>query len=154
MLAEIIKIALLCIVLGGASIPIAFSISSNPFVVWTGNALGSLASAVVVLYIANHIKNQSFKRRVSQWKIGKKIVFAYDDGSRHKKVGKARVLINKHGLRVFSLFCPIFPGVLISTIAVVVLDMDRKIYTRWMLAGVVLVSGLYVFACWFLLEYL
>jgi hypothetical protein len=67
----------------------------------------------------------------------------------NKKVLKVRVLIDKHGLRVFSFICPIFPGVLISTAAVYLFDLDRKIYKRWMIAGIFFASGAYVFGYWF-----
>jgi hypothetical protein len=153
MFLQILKIAILCIVLGGASIPVSFAVNSNPFIVWGGNALGSLLSAVVVIYVGNRITNQAFKDKVSRWRVGKKIIVAYDDGGNSKKVIKARVIINKHGLRLFSLVCPIFPGVLVSTIAVFILDLDLKVYKRWMFAGVILVSGFYVFSYWFLLQH-
>lgn len=153
MFADFIKIAVLCVVMGGASIPIAFTVNSNPFVVWAGNAAGSLLSAIVVIYIGNRITDQAFKKKVSRWRIGKKIVIAYDEGGDNQKVGKVRIIINKHGLRLFSLLCPLFPGVLVSTIAVYILDLDKKIYKRWMLLGVTAVSGLYVFAYWFTLNH-
>jgi formate/nitrite transporter FocA (FNT family) len=149
MFGNIIKIAILCIVMGGASIPVAFTIDSNPFVVWFGNALGSLISAFVVIYVSNRITDDKFKKKVSKWRIGKKIVITYEDSSENKHVDKARIFVNKHGLRLFSLLCPIFPGVLVSTIAVYALDLNKKLYVRWMLVGVFFVSGAYVFAYWF-----
>ncbi len=154
MFFNIIQIALLCIFIGGASIPIAFTINSNPFVVWAGNALGSVLSAVVVIYIGNRITDDKFKKKVSKWRMGRKIVTTYDESGNNVKVGKVRVSINKHGLRLFSLLCPIFPGVLLSTIAIYALDLNRKLYVRWMLLGVFLVSGAYVFAYWFALNHI
>lgn len=146
MFAQIIQIALLCIVIGGASIPIAFTISDNPWVVWVGNALGSLISARVVIYIGNRIESKKFRKKASKFRIGKKVVEVFDQGDDNTKVIKAQSLINKHGLKLFGLICPIFPGVLISTAAVYILDLDKKTFKRWMFAGVVFVSWGYVFA--------
>jgi len=148
MLFDIFQIAFLCIIIGGASIPVSFTVNSNPFVVWIGNALGSLVSAVVVIYIANRITNARFKKKISKHRVGKKIVTAFDEGEDNKKAQTASSFINKHGLRLFSLVCPIFPGVLISTVVVYALNLDKKTYVRWMLAGVFFVSGGYVFAYW------
>lgn len=148
MFEEIIKIAILCIVIGGASIPIAFTISTNPAVVWVGNALGSVLSALFVIYVANKITDKKQEEKMQKKRITKKIVMVFEEGDDNKKVQKASVLINKHGLRIFSLLCPIFPGVLISTVAVYALDLDKKTYLRWMPVGVVLVSGFYVFSYW------
>lgn len=145
---NIIQIAFLCIIIGGASIPVSFTINSNPFVVWIGNALGSLLSAIVVIYIANRITNKRFKTKVSKHRVGKKIVTAFDEGEDSKKAQKASGFINKHGLKLFSLLCPIFPGVLISTVVVYALNLDKKTYVHWMLAGVFFVSGGYVFTYW------
>lgn len=148
MFLNIIQIALLCIFIGGASIPVSFTINSNPFVVWAGNALGSIISAVVVIYIANRIDNDKFKKKVSKYRVGKKIVKAFDSGNKNKKTEEATGFIQKHGLRLFSLLCPIFPGVLVSTVAVYALNLDKKTYIHWMLAGVFFVSGGYVFSYW------
>ncbi len=148
MFEEIIKIAILCIVIGGASIPIAFTISTNPAVVWVGNALGSVLSALFVIYVANKITDKKQEEKMQKKRFTKKIVMVFEEGDDNKKVQKASVLINKHGLRIFSLLCPIFPGVLISTVAVYALDLDKKTYLRWMPVGVVLVSGFYVFSYW------
>src|SRR3954471_16712684 len=108
MIVQILKIAILCIVLGGASIPFSFNVSSNPVIVWIGNALGSLASALVVIYIGNRIADKNFKG--SNRRIGKKIVKVFDEGEKNAKVAKAGGMIDKHGLRLFSFFTPIFPG--------------------------------------------
>lgn len=153
MLLNIFKIACLCIVMGGASIPVAFTISSNPFVVWFGNALGSLISALVVIYISNRITDEKFKNKIRRWRIGRKVVTTYDESGNNVKVSKVRITINKHGIRLFGLLCPIFPGVLLSTIAVYALGLNRKTYTRWMLVGVFLTSGVYVFAYWLALNH-
>ncbi len=148
MFGQIISIAILCVVIGSASIPVAFTINSSPWVVWFGNALGSLFSALIVIFIGDRLMSDRFKVRVSKTRIGNKIVVTFDQGEDNKKVVKARGFINKHGLRLFSLVCPIFPGVLLSTATVYVLNLDKKIYKRWMLAGVFLVSGGYVFSYW------
>lgn len=144
----ILKIAFLCITIGAASIPVSFTINANPFIVWTGNALGSLASAAFVIYIGNRITSDSFKDKMGKRRVGKKVVTVFEEGDDNKKVLKARVMIDKHGLRIFSFLCPIFPGVLVSTVAVYILDLDRRIYKRWMFAGVFLASGAYVFGYW------
>ena len=148
--AGILRIALLCIVFGSVSIPVSFTVNPNPIVVWWGNALGSAISALVVIFIANRITSRRFKAKVSRWRVGRKVVTLYDEGQNNTKVNKAGNFIERHGLRIFSLFCPIFPGVTISTIAVYVLDLDKKIYKKWMLAGVVFVSGAYCFGYWFI----
>lgn len=144
----IIKIALLCIVIGSASIPISFTINSSPVVVWLGNGLGSLVSALVVIFIGERITSKRFKDKISKRRIGKKVVTTFDEGQDNKKVQKARGFIDKHGLRFFAFFCPIFPGALISTTTVYLFDLDRKIYKRWLSAGIFFVSGAYVFGYW------
>jgi len=150
MLADILRIAFLCVVIGCASIPLSFEINNSPWIVWLGNALGSLVSALVVVYIGERITDQKFKQRISRRAWGKKIVKAFDEGNSNEGVSQARNLINKHGLKAFSLFCPIFPGVLLSTAAVYLLDLDKKIYKRSLPAGIFIVSGLYVFGFWWL----
>jgi hypothetical protein len=149
MLFNIIKIAALCVVIGAASIPVSFTIDSSPWIVWIGNALGSLFSAAVVIFIGNRITDTKFKKKISKRRIGKKVVYAFDEGQDNKHVIKANKQINKHGLRLFSLVCPIFPGVLISTVAVYILDLDKHIYKRWMFTGVIFVSWGYVFGYWY-----
>jgi hypothetical protein len=146
----ILKIAFLCVIIGAASIPVSFTINSSPLVVWLGNALGSLFSAVVVIYIGDRLTSDRFKKRVSKRRIGKKVVKVFDEGDENKRVKKASTLIDKHGLRVFSFFCPIFPGVLISTAAVYLLHLDKKIYKHWMYSGIFFASGAYVFGYWWL----
>lgn len=146
---NIIQIAVLCIVVGSASIPISFTINSSPLIVWLGNGLGSLLSAIVVIYIGERITNQRFRDKMSKHRVSKKVVTVFEEGEDNKKVLKARVLIDKHGIRLFGFFCPIFPGVLLSTVAVYVLDLNKKTYRRWMFAGVFFVSGAYVWAYWF-----
>lgn len=149
MFPGILRIALLCIAAGAASIPLSFGINSNPIIVWLGNALGSLASALVVIYIGERLTSDTFKSKVSKRRFGRKIVTVFEEGDDNKKILKVRVLINKHGLRAFSFLCPIFPGVLISTAAVYFFDLDRSMYKRWMIAGIFFASGAYVFAYWF-----
>lgn len=147
---QIIHIAILCVICGVASIPLSFNVNSSPWVVWLGNALGSLFSAVMVIYIGNRITNQRFKDKVSKRRAGRKVVKAFDEGQESKSVVKAGSFINKRGLKLFSLLCPIFPGVLVSTVAVFILNLDQKIYKRWMFAGVIFVSGAYVFGYWWI----
>lgn len=149
MIESVIKIAFLCIVFGGVSIPISFTVSSSPFVVWIGNALGSVLSALFVIYIGDKITDKKEEEKLAKKRFTKKIVTVFEEGDDNKKVQKVRIIINKHGLRIFSLLCPIFPGVLISTVAIYVLNLDKKLYKRWMFTGVVLVSGFYVFSYWF-----
>ncbi len=149
MLRNIIRIAILCIVLGSASIPLSFQVNSSPFVVWFGNALGSLASAMVVIYIGDRITDKRFKDKAKKHRVSRKMVNAFETGDDNKHVQKVAGFVNKHGLRLFAFFCPIFPGVTISTVAVYIFDLDKKTYKRWMLAGVFFVSGAYVFAYWF-----
>lgn len=149
MFLNIIEIALLCIFIGGASIPFSFQVNSNPFVVWFGNALGSVISALVVIYIGNRITDKKFDEKISKRRMGKKVVTVLtEEQGDDKKIKKVRIIVDKHGLRLFSLICPIFPGVLISTAAVYILDLDKKIYKKWMFTGVVFVSGFYVFSYW------
>lgn len=149
MIIDILIIALYCILLGGASIPICFEINSNPLIVWFGNALGSLISAAVVIYVGNKITNRRFEKKISKKPMGKKIVTVFEEGDDNQKVKKATIFINKHGLRVFSFITPIFPGVLISTVAVYILDLDKRIYKRWMFLGIFFASGLYVLSYWY-----
>jgi hypothetical protein len=148
MLLDLIKIAGLCIVIGSASIPVSFTINESPVVVWLGNAIGSLISAIFVIYVGNHITSQKFKKKAYRFRIGKKVVAVFDEGDKNKHVKKAGGLINKHGLKLFSFFCPIFPGVLISTAAVFLLNLDLKTYKRWMFCGIFFASGAYVFGYW------
>lgn len=144
----IFKIAFLCVTIGAASIPISFSINANPVVVWLGNSLGSLFSAWVVIYIADHLTNKHTEEKLSRRRIGKKVITVFEEGSDNKKVLKVRLFINNHGLRIFSFLCPLFPGVLISTAAVYIFDLDRHLFKRWMVAGVVFASGAYVLGYW------
>lgn len=144
----ILKIAVLCIAIGAASIPVSFGINSNPFIVWLGNALGSLFSAVVVIYIGDHLTSDRFKTRISKRRFGKKIVNAFNSGEDNKRIAKVKIFINKHGLRVFAFLCPIFPGVLVATSAVYVFNLDKKRFKHWMFAGIFAASGAYVFGYW------
>ena len=100
---DILAIALLCIVLGGASIPIAFTITDDPVTVWAGNALGSVISAVAVIIIMNKLTNKDNEEKLKKKKFTRKIVTVFEEGDDNKKVKKATIMINKHGLRVFSL---------------------------------------------------
>ena len=148
MIKDILIIAGYCIVLGGASIPICFEINNSPIIVWVGNGLGSLISALFVIYVGNRITNKKFEKKISKHYMGKKVVTVFEEGGDNKKVKKATIFVNKHGLRIFSFITPIFPGVLISTVAVFILDLDMKIYKRWMFTGIFFASGLYVFGYW------
>lgn len=148
MIDSIVKIAVMCIVLGGASIPLAFGVSSSPWVVWIGNSLGSLISAFVVILIAERLANEAFKQKVRRYRVGNKVVTIMDEGDNNKKVAKARGFINRHGLKIFALLCPIFPGALISTTTVYALNLDKRTYKIWLVPGIFLVSGIYVFGYW------
>ncbi len=148
MLGDILKIAFLCITIGSASIPISFTITSSPLIVWIGNTIGSLLSAFIVIFIGDRITNKKFMNKLKKRRGGKKIANVFIEGDDNKKVQKAQSLINKHGLKIFALLCPIFPGVLISTSAVYILGLDKKVYKRWMFSGVLIVSGVYVFIYW------
>jgi hypothetical protein len=150
MLFDLIKIAALCILIGTVSIPVSFTINTSPVVVWLGNALGSVFSAAVVIYIGERISSKRFRAKISKWRIGKKVSDVFEEGEKNKKVQKASTFINTHGLKIFSLLCPIFPGVLISTAAVYLLHLDKQTYKRWMLAGIFFVSGIYVFGYWWI----
>lgn len=72
MAENILQIAVMCTVLGGASIPLSFNVNSNPIVVWFGNALGSLISAVVVIYIGNRIIDKRFEDNISKRRMDKR----------------------------------------------------------------------------------
>jgi hypothetical protein len=149
MFLDILKIVALCIVAGAASIPISFGVNGNPAIVWIGNAIGSLLSALVVIYIGNRLTSKKFKKRVSERRFGNKVVTVFEEGDDNKKILKVRIFINRHGLRVFSFLCPIFPGVLISTAAIYIFNLDKRTYKRWMVAGIIFASGAYVFTYWF-----
>jgi len=150
MFIDILKIAVLCIIFGTVSIPVSFTVNVNPVIVWFGNALGSLLSALVVILIANRVTNEKFKSKASRFRVGKKVVTIFDEGEQNQKVKKASNLINKHGLKLFSFLCPIFPGVFISTAAIYLLGLDRKTYIRWMMIGVFFASGAYVLSYWWI----
>jgi len=150
MIRNILAIAFLCITIGAASIPVSFGINSNPVIVWLGNALGSLISAIVVIYIGTRITDKKIKDKISKHRAGKKIVKTFDEGQDNKGVMKARDNINKRGLKLFSIITPVFPGVLISTVTVFVLGLDLEVYKKWMYVGIFLVSGAYVFGFWLL----
>lgn len=146
----IARIAVLSITIGAASIPVSFTINSSPWVVWLGNAIGSLLSAMVVTFIGDRLASERFKSRMNKHRMSRKVVTVFEEGDDNKKVVKARVLINKHGLRIFSFLCPIFPGVLIASVAVYALELDIKLYKRWMYSGIFFASGAYVFGFWYL----
>ena len=139
-LRQIIHIAILCVVGGAASIPISFGITSSPVIVWLGNALGSLVSALFVIFIAERMGSKAYRDRMNKHRASRKVITIFEQGDDNQKVLKARIFINRHGLKVFSFLCPIFPGVLISTAAVYLLELDTKLYKRWMVAGVVFAS--------------
>lgn len=144
----ILRIALLCMLLGVASIPVSFTVNSNPWIVWLGNALGSLLSALIVIFIANRITSNKFKKKLSKRRMTRKVVTVFEEGEDNKKVLKARIFIDSHGLKIFSFLSPVFPGVLIATVAVYLLDLDKRMFIRWMIAGIFLASGFYVFTYW------
>ena len=148
MIRNILAIAFLCITIGAASIPVSFTVNPNPVIVWLGNALGSLLSAIFVIYIGTRITDQQFKDKISKHRAGRKVVKTFDEGQDNKGVIKARDTINKRGLKLFSIITPVFPGVLISTVTVFVLGLDLEVYKKWMYVGIFLVSGAYVFGFW------
>ncbi len=150
MFIDVIHIAILCIVLGGASIPLSFGVNSSPVVVWIGNGLGSMLSALTVIFIAERITNEKFKQKITKFRIGNKVVKIMAEGDSNKKTAKARGFVNKHGIKFFALVCPIFPGALISTAMVYALNLDKRTYKIWLIPGIFFVSGLYVFGYWWL----
>lgn len=98
--------------------------------------------------IGDRITSEPFRKKISKRRFGRKVVKVFDEGTENKKMAKARNFINKHGIRFFGLFCPIFPGVSLSTATVYVLGLDRKTFKRWMFGGVLFVSWIYVFGYW------
>src|SRR3954463_5435026 len=98
MLGQILKIAGLCIVIGSASIPVSFTINSSPIIVWLGNALGSALSAIFVIYVGNRLTDKKFMKKISRWRLGRKVSNTFTEGQTNKKVAKVRRSINKHGL--------------------------------------------------------
>ena len=148
MVLDIIKIAGLCVIVGSASIPLSFGVNSSPVIVWLGNVLGCLFSATIIIYIGQNITSQKFKQRASRNRIGKKVVGIFDQGDSNKSVAKAGHFINDHGLRFFSFISPLFPGVLIGTAAVYLLNLSKRTYISWMIGGTFFVSGAYVFSYW------
>jgi hypothetical protein len=149
MFSGLLRIALLCLIGGVASIPLSFNINSSPIIVWLGNALGSLVSLVVVIYFAEHFQGGKYAGKPRKHWVSRKIITVLETDKDNKKVVKARIFINKHGLRVFSFFCPLFPGVLLSTAAIYLLDLDKSLYKKWVTAGIFFASGAYVFGYWF-----
>lgn len=150
MLGQIIKIAFLCVAVGSVSIPLGFQINSSPWVVYAGNVLGSLISAFVLIYIGDRITSPKFRKRLSKRILGRKIVTVYEAGENNRKVLRARLFIDKHGLKVFAFLCPLFPGTTIATVAVYALNLDSRIYRKWMYTGTFFVCFVYVFGFWWL----
>ena len=73
---------------------------------------GQLFSALIVIYIGDRLTNQKFKDNVDNRRFGKKkkIITVFEEGDDNKKVLKVRIFINKHGLRIFFVPVPDFPG--------------------------------------------
>lgn len=129
---DILLIALVGMIAGLVSIPFGFGINSNPFVVYFGNALGSLFALICLLYLSGKIIDKYLAKKVDK-----------------KDVEKVGTFINKHGVRAFGLFAPLFPGVTIAVPSALVLKLDMKFFKRWLYVGIFLVSAFYVFGYWF-----
>lgn len=129
---DIFLIALVGMIAGLFSIPFGFGLNSNPFVVYFGNALGSLFALICLLYLSSKFIDRFLKKKIDKDQI--------------KKVGD---FINKHGVRAFGLIAPLFPGVTIAVPSALVLKLDMKYFKRWLYVGIFLVSAVYVFGYWF-----
>lgn len=128
---DILLIALVGMIAGLVSIPFGFGINDNPFVVYLGNALGSLFALICLLYLSNKIINKYIAKKVSK-----------------KDVDKVGGFINKHGVRAFGLVAPLFPGVTIAVPSALILKLDMKFFKFWLYIGIFLVSAVYVFGYW------
>lgn len=149
MLKNILIVAILSVIIGGAAIPIGFMMTDKISVVYIGNVLGSIFSALIIIFIGDRIKDREFRNKINKNRAGQKIIYIFEQGESNRKVLKVKLRVDKHGLRFFSFLCPIFPGVFISSLAVYILDLDRTIYKKWMFSGILLSSGLYVLGYWF-----
>ncbi len=150
MIKNIIIIAILSTAIGGASIPLGFAITDKVSIVYLGNLIGSVVSAMFVVFIGDKIKDQEFRKKINKRRAGRKVIYIFEQGENSKKVLKVKLRVDKHGLRLFSFFCSMFPGTLASSIAVYVLDLDRTIFKKWMFLGILFNSALYVFGYWFI----
>jgi hypothetical protein len=103
-----------------------------------------------VIYIGHRMVSDSTKSTLDKSRLGRKISAVFEEGDSNISVGKARNFINKHGIRLFGIVSPLFPGVLLATMTVYLFGLDRQMFARWMFAGVVFVSGGYVFGYWYL----
>lgn len=148
LISQIIKIAFLCITVGSLSIALGFKINSSPWVVYTGNVLGSLVSAWIIIFIGDRITSQSFRNRLRKRILGRKIVTVYEAGEDNKKIRHARIFINKHGIKFFAFLSPLFPGTTIATVAVYALNLDTKLFKKWICLGIFFVCFIYVFGFW------
>lgn len=131
MILDIFLIAVASLTLGLASIPFGFTLTNDPFVVYFGNALGSLVAAIVFLYFSSKIISRFMKRRKKT-----------NDAKKTAQVGS---FIDKHGVRLFGLVCPLFPGVTFGVPAAIALELDMKKFKRWLFVGIFVVSAGYVF---------
>ena len=131
MIVNIFLIAVVGFVAGLISIPFGFTLTSSPIVVYVGNALGSLTGAIVFLYFSDRIISRFIKPKPNA-----------------KKTAQVSKFINKHGVRLFGLICPLFPGVTFGVPAAIALDLNMRVFKRWLFAGIFLVSAGYVFAYW------
>lgn len=130
-IVDILLIALVGMIAGLVSIPFGFGINSNPFVVYIGNALGSLFALFCLLFLSGKFIDRYLKKKVDK-----------------KEVEKVGSFINKHGVRVFGLVSPLFPGVTIAVPSALILKLDMRSYKRWLYVGIFLVSAGYVFVYW------
>jgi hypothetical protein len=131
MVIDIILIAIVGAIAGLASIPFGFTLTSSVYVVFIGNAFGSLVAALALLYFSDKLIARFFKKGVSD-----------------KSINRITKLLNKYGLRIFGLVSPLFPGVTVSVPSAILLKVDMKTYKRWMYVGIFLISGAYVVAYW------
>jgi formate/nitrite transporter FocA (FNT family) len=130
-LVDIILIALVGMIAGLVSIPFGFTLTSSPTVVYLGNALGSLFAVLILIYLSKSVISRYLEKKLDKEKIE----------------GVTR-FVNKHGVRLFGIVCPFFPGVTISVPAAIALKLDLKKFERWMYVGIFVVSAGYVFSYW------
>lgn len=128
---DIFLIAVVGMIAGLVSIPFGFTLNNNPFIVYLGNALGSLFALLFLLYFSSKFIDRFLKKKVDK-----------------KDVEKVGNFINKHGVRVFGLFAPLFPGVTIAVPSALILKLEMKSFKRWLFVGIFLISAVYVFGYW------
>lgn len=129
--ADILLIAIVGAVLGLASIPFGFHLTTSPIVVYLGNAFGSLFAAIVLLYLSDKFVAKFFQKKIKQ-----------------EKIERVSVFINKYGVHLYGLLCPLFPGVTVSVPAAIALKLNMRAFKIWLYMGLFLVSAGYVFGYW------